>query len=65
MATFLKKAKPENTQDDSSILLGKCLPYDEIQSIIDVSRPYYNLCNERLVADYGQTFGKALNAHWQ
>ena len=59
MATFLKKAKPENTQDDSSILLGKCLPYDEIQSIIDVSRPYYNLCNERLVADNGQTFGKA------
>ena len=35
------------------------MPYDEIQSIIDISRPYYNLCNERLVADNGQTFGKA------
>ena len=59
IATFLDNVKHENTKDVCSIILGKHLNYDKIQSIIDVSRPYYNLCNERLVADNGLTFGKA------
>ena len=58
-ATFLDSVNPKSTEDDSSIILGKHLSYGKIQSIIDVSHPYYNLCNERLVADNGQTFSKA------